>query len=184
MKLHLYLGLSSTREPSGSRKLLKTAQSQRRVSTVLPAQPEMTAVGKSLTEGSPSRLEDCRWVLPLPCMAPSHQGTPGTGRTAGNDIGYGSKERVGLETAQNKNLDFLGKSCFSAGVEDTCRFPDLWTKTLCGHLPVLAVASGTSGSRTPQQQKVCETLLVPWMVSVPLIFQTLTTELDCKTGRN
>lgn len=56
----------------------------------------------------------------LPCMTPSCQGTPGIGKTAGNDTGrHESKERVSVETAQNKNMDFLGKSCFSAGVEDS-----------------------------------------------------------------
>lgn len=85
--------------------------------------------------------------------APRCQGTPGTGRTADNDTGrYGSKERERiLEGDQNKDLNFLGKTCLSAGVQDTSRFPDLQTKTPCNRLPVLPVASGSSGSRTPQQ---------------------------------
>lgn len=50
------------RKSSGFRKLLQTAQSQRRVSAMLPglAQPEMTASGNSPTDGSLSRLEGCR----------------------------------------------------------------------------------------------------------------------------
>lgn len=175
------------RKSSGSGKLLHTAQSQRRVSTTLPAlaQPEMTLNGNSPTEGSLRRLRaadecyHCQWHP----GAPQCQGTPGTRRTADNDTGrYGSKERGRfLERAQNKDLNFLGDTCLSAVVQETCRFPDLQTKTPCNHL---LVASGTSGSRTPKQWKVCEALLVTRMVSMPLIFQTPTTELDCKTGRN
>lgn len=75
--------------------------------------------------GLPEQAPGLQVSAPLPCMTLSCQGTPGVGRTASNDTGrYESKERVSLETAQNKNLNFPGKSCFSAGVEDNCRFPD------------------------------------------------------------
>lgn len=112
MKLCLYPGLSSTREPSGSRKVPITGQSLWRVSTVILAQPEMTASGKNHTEGSLNRLKIKIW------------------------ISWGSlailQELKTLADFQSNRL-----------------------KPLHGHLPVLAAASGTSGSRTPQQQKVC-----------------------------
>lgn len=44
--------------------------------------------------------------------------------SARDDSKWEESHRGLPEQAQNKNLDFLGKSCYSAGVEDTCRFPE------------------------------------------------------------
>lgn len=142
MKLCLYPGLSSTREPSGSRKLPMTGQSLWRVSTVNLAQPEMTASGKNHTEGSLSRLKIKIW------------------------ISWGSlailQELKTLADFQSNRLKTTAWSFACAGSSQWHQWEQDPTTT----------------------KSVCETLLVLCIVSVPLIFQTHTTELDCKTDRN
>lgn len=99
------------------------------------------------------------------------------------------KKGLGQKQLKIKIWISWGSLAFLQELKTRADFQTNRLKPLCDHLAVLAVGSGQwhqkhSGSKTPQKQKVCETLLMPCMVSVPLIFQTHTNELDCKTGRN